>query len=62
MTKRNDDPRPDQAKAPAEHADREGATDHSGFQPSEKFADQGSEPYTQDGALNSSARTGLQKK
>ncbi len=39
---KKEDIRPEQAKAPAEHAEREGATEHSGYQPNSKFADQGS--------------------
>jgi hypothetical protein len=36
------DIRNDQAKAPAEHKEREGATDYSGWQPSSKHSSQGS--------------------
>jgi hypothetical protein len=42
MSKSKSDIRPEQARAPKEHQDREGATKHSGFQPSSKFAEQGS--------------------
>lgn len=41
-----DDPRPLQSIAPEGHKDREGATRHSGYQPAEKFARQGSGEYT----------------
>jgi hypothetical protein len=34
----------------------------SGFIPSDKFSNQGSQPYTLDGALNSPNRSGIQKK
>jgi hypothetical protein len=34
--------RPDQAVAPAEHKGREGASGHSGWQPSSKHSSQGS--------------------
>jgi len=39
---KTEDNRPNQAKAPAEHSDREGKTDYSGFQPASKFANTGS--------------------
>ena len=42
MSKSKEDIRPNQAKAPKEHADREGATDYSGHQPNSKFTNQGS--------------------
>ncbi len=39
---KQEDIRNDQAKAPAEHKDREGASDWSGWQPSSKHSSQGS--------------------
>jgi|GEM_PF-5385218 len=42
MSKSKEDIRPDQAKAPKEHADREGATQYSGNQPASKFSNTGS--------------------
>jgi hypothetical protein len=38
----SEDIRKEQDKAPAEHKSREGASTHSGFQPSSKFSNQGS--------------------
>jgi len=42
MAKSKEDIRPDQAKAPAEHSEREGASTYSGYQANERFANQGS--------------------
>lgn len=42
MPKSKEDLVPDHHKAPAEHKEREGATDYSGFQPPSKFSNTGS--------------------
>ena len=42
---KKEDIRPNQAKAPEEHADREGQSEWGGFQPPAKFSNQGSTPY-----------------
>jgi hypothetical protein len=62
MAKSKEDIRPLSHIAPPEHKDREGMSEHSGFQPSEKFSNQGSLPYSNDEARRAPTRTGLQKK